>query len=230
MCRLTWQTAPIAHMHRHCRPILLLIGIRWSPEHRCNFLVTISPSRLSLWDSANGATPRNVFSSVSLLRFHRGCILNPRDPTREFLRVSLTFLEISLACKVRCTFKCVAKKKKGDEEGGAGQRGWQGANYRSRHGAKGRNRWAKGDGQKRIYDYPVILSARATTSPGANVTDHSPIFAGYSRNSRQRNNCVLGKYDYRKLTMNIYILFKYCWYNTYRFQNNRYIVLILKYV
>lgn len=118
-----WQTAPAMRTAR-CQPILLLIGIRWSPEHRCNFLlVTISVSRsralapfaaLPL-TRPNGTISRNVFSSVPLLRFHRGCILNPhvipQDPS-SFSAI-LTFHEFLLACKVRCTFKCVVKKKRG---------------------------------------------------------------------------------------------------------------------
>lgn len=108
-------------MHRRCRPILLLIGIRWSPEHQCNFLlvtISVSRSRGSVFDSVNEATPRNVFSSVPLLRFHRGCILNPRDPTRSFeIFLILTFLEILFACKVRdARLNALQKKKKGLRE------------------------------------------------------------------------------------------------------------------
>lgn len=81
-----WQTAPAVPCAQLRLPADFIANrnpMEHHPEHRCNFLlVTISVSRSrALAPLAalplNGTISRNVFSSVPLLRFHRGCIFNP---------------------------------------------------------------------------------------------------------------------------------------------------------
>lgn len=79
--------------HRRCWPILLLIGIRWSPEHRRNFLpvtISVSRSRASSLFAALPLTrptkrPRGTSSQMSLyFGFTAGASLThviPQDPS-----------------------------------------------------------------------------------------------------------------------------------------------------
>lgn len=155
------------------RSILLLIGVRWSPEHQCNFLLV----KTFVFLRPFASQPNLVKRLLKCLYF--GFIgdaslthMIPQDSS-SFPAVAFYLSTKSSSRAKSMHVKCIAKGEQQDEGGGG-----RGANYRSRHDAKGRNRWKKTSKN----EFTTIRSfyRRGPLDPG------SPIAAPFARYS---GNC-----------------------------------------